>query len=76
LGALASFDAVTERVHYIVARSRHGWSVNVDADRLSEHRKVEDARRHAAMLTDKAQAAGDEASFVDLSDDPGADDPA
>lgn len=67
---------MTERVHYIVAKSRHGWSVNVDADRLSEHPKVEDARRQAAMLTDKAQQAGDPASFVDLSDETPPEDPA
>jgi hypothetical protein len=67
---------VTERVHYIVAKSRHGWSVNVDADLLSEYANVEDAREHAAMLTDRAQKAGGAASFVDLSEEPEPQDPA
>jgi hypothetical protein len=59
------------RIHYIVARSRHGWSVNVDADLLSEHEDVRDAREEAAMLAGKAREAGCEASFVDLSEEPG-----
>ena len=66
---------MTERVHYIVAKSRHGWSVNVDADRLSDHPKVEEARRQAAMLADKAGQAGDPATFVDLSEETQAEDP-
>jgi hypothetical protein len=73
---VASYDGVTEHVHYIVARSRHGWSVNVEADLLSEHENVQDARQHAAMLTDRAQQAGGQASFVDLSEEPESDDPA
>jgi hypothetical protein len=59
------------RIHYIVARSRNGWSVNVDADLLSEHEDLEDAREEAAMLADKAREAGCKASLVDLSEEPG-----
>jgi len=56
-----------ERIHFIVAKTRNGWSVNVEADRLSEHRHVEDAREEAAMLTHEASREGTAARFVDLS---------
>jgi hypothetical protein len=62
---------MSTRIHYIVARSRNGWSVNVDADLLSEHEDVRDAREEAAMLAGKAREAGCEASLVDLSEEPG-----
>jgi hypothetical protein len=60
---------MSERIHFIVAKSREGWSVNVEADRLSEHARREDARAQAEMLTEQAQKDGAAASLVDLSDD-------
>jgi len=56
-----------ELIHFIVAKTRNGWSVNVEADRLSEHRHVEDAREEAAMLTNEAAREGAAARLVDLS---------
>ena len=58
---------MSERIHFIVAKTRNGWGVNVEADRLSEHPHVEDAREEAAMLTDEAKRDGAPARFVDLS---------
>jgi hypothetical protein len=58
---------MSEFIHFIVAKTRNGWSVNVEADRLSEHRCVEDAREEAAMLTDEAERDGAAARLVDLS---------
>ena len=46
---------MSERIHFIVAKSRDSWSVNVEADRLSEHRRREDARAEAEMLTNQAE---------------------
>jgi hypothetical protein len=57
-------------IHFIVARSRHGWAVNVDADLLSEHADVRKAREEAAMLAEATRRAGSAASFVDLSSEP------
>jgi hypothetical protein len=57
-------------IHFIVARSRHGWAVNVEADLLSEHADVREAREEAAMLAADARRAGYPASFVDLSCEP------
>lgn len=56
-------------IHFIVSRSRAGWAVTVDADLLSEHEDVGEARREAALLAALAEAAGDSAAFVDLSRD-------
>jgi hypothetical protein len=61
---------MSKPIHYIVARSRNGWSVNVEADLLSEHTDVAAARRQATMLAERAKAAGVDASFVDLSEEP------
>jgi hypothetical protein len=58
---------MNDPIHFIVAKTRNGWGVNVEADRLSEHRHVEDARQQAAMLTDNAERGGAAARFVDLS---------
>jgi hypothetical protein len=53
--------------HYIVSRWRQGWAVNVDADRLSEHLDLEEARETALMLAARALDDGRAAEFVDLS---------
>jgi len=53
--------------HYIVSRSQRGWAVNVDADRLSEHLDVDEAREKALMLAARALDDGRAAEFVDLS---------
>jgi hypothetical protein len=58
---------VTERIHFIVAKSRNGWAVNVESDFLSEHQHAEGARDEAAMLADAAAREGALASLVDLS---------
>lgn len=61
---------MNDRIHFIVVRSRLGWAVNVDADRLSDHRRVESARQEAAQLAYEARQNGWEARFIDLSPDP------
>ena len=58
---------MSKRIHFIVAKSRNGWGVNVESDLLSEHKHVEEARDEAAMLTDEAERDGATARFVDLS---------
>jgi len=58
---------MSERIHFIVAKSRNGWAVNVESDLLSEHAQAEGARDEAAMLADAAQRDGALATLVDLS---------
>lgn len=53
-------------MHFIVCKSRSGWAVNVDADLLSEHETLNEARIEALMLTADAQERGCDADFVDL----------
>lgn len=53
-------------VHFIVCRSRSGWAVNADADRLSEHATLNEARIEAMMLAADAQERGCEADVIDL----------
>jgi hypothetical protein len=65
-----------DHIHFIVARSRHGWGVNVGADRLSEHPDATSAREEAAMLVEASRRSGHEASLIDLSEDEAPDDPA
>lgn len=60
---------MSEHIHFIVARCRTGWAVNVDADLLSEHSDLRAAREEARRLTDWAQSDGVNASMVDLSSD-------
>lgn len=60
---------MTEQVKFLVVRSRRGWAVNVGADRLSEYGDVEEARKDAAHLAEISREAGDDAGYVDLSDD-------
>jgi hypothetical protein len=57
-----------QTLHFIISRSRSGWAVNLDADRLSDHESVEKARECAASLSDLARQAGEQASVVDLSE--------
>ena len=57
------------QVHFIVCRSRSGWAVNVDADRLSDHASLEEARLAAQALTECALESGCSARYVDLSDE-------
>lgn len=60
---------MSERIHFIVARSRNGWAVNVEADLLSEHADVGAARAQATRLAEWARQSGWPVSFVDLSQD-------
>jgi hypothetical protein len=60
---------MAEPTHYIISRSRHGWSVSVEADRLSDHSDAASARAEARALTSKAADDGDDAVIVDLSKD-------
>jgi hypothetical protein len=62
---------MVELTHYIVSRSRHGWSVSVEADRLSDHSDAASARAEARTLTTEATDDGGEAVVVDLSRDAG-----
>ena len=54
-------------LHFIVARSRLGWSVSLESDRLCDHVSVEKARECAAAQTAMARRGGARASLVDLS---------
>lgn len=54
--------------HYIVARSRHGWAVCVEADQISEFREAADARCFAQVLARIDRQEGKMAVVVDLSD--------
>jgi len=56
-------------LHFIVSRWRGGWAVSADADRLSDHADLEDARSAAERLTRQAQLDGAAATTVDLSED-------
>jgi hypothetical protein len=60
-------SAMEPTIHFIVSRSRNGWAVNLDADRLSEHPCVEQARASAERLAEEARRCGEDASFIDLS---------
>lgn len=57
-------------LHYIITRSRSGWSVSLEADRLSDYPDPEAARAEARRLALEAAERGDEASVVDLSEPP------
>lgn len=61
--------------HYVVTRSRAGWMVAAEADRLSEHATVEDARREAHALAERDRQSGIAAEVIDLANDSGADIP-
>jgi hypothetical protein len=54
-------------LHFFVARSRLGWSVNLESDRLCDHVSAEQARECAARQAEIARREGARASFVDLS---------
>jgi hypothetical protein len=54
-------------LHFIVARSRMGWSVSLESDRLCDHMSAEKARECAAAQTELARRDGARASLVDLS---------
>lgn len=54
-------------IHFIVSRSRAGWAVNVDSDRLSEHATAEAARTCAEALAERTRQGGQAAEVVDLS---------
>ena len=58
---------MSKPIHFIVAKSRNGWAVNVESDLLSEHRHADSARSEASMLTDEAKRDGAPARLVDLS---------
>lgn len=55
-------------IHFIVARSRLGWAVNLEADRITDHVRREDARASAETLTAQARLDGEAAEVVDLSE--------
>jgi hypothetical protein len=54
-------------LHIVVARSRAGWSVTLDADRLFDHASLERAREYAAQQAAIARRDGERVSLVDLS---------
>jgi len=54
-------------LHFIVVRSRNGWAVHLESDRLCEHASVEKARACAACQAALARQVGERASLVDLS---------
>jgi hypothetical protein len=58
---------MSKLIHFIVAKCRNGWAVNVESDRLSEHRHAKGARDQAALLTHEAERHGEAARVVDLS---------
>lgn len=58
---------MSRRTHFIVAKSRKGWSVNVEADRLSDHVGAKEARAAAAKLMAATTRDGEPARLVDLS---------
>lgn len=53
--------------NYIISPSRDGWSVSRNADRLSDHERLEDAQERARWLTQLDLRAGRPAVLVDLS---------
>ncbi|MDB5439087.1 MAG: hypothetical protein JWM33_1514 [Caulobacteraceae bacterium] len=57
--------------HYIVSRSRQGWTVTAEADRLSEHTTADQARRHAEELALRDRQRGQSAEVIDLANDQG-----
>ncbi|WP_091742881.1 hypothetical protein [Phenylobacterium immobile] len=60
---------MTQRLKFLVVRSRQGWAVNAGSDRLSEHSDLEEARQEAAHRAELSREAGDDADSIDLSDD-------
>ena len=60
---------MSKPIHFIVSRSREGWAVNVESDRLSEHADVGAALAQARQLVAETRAGGDSAAVVDLSQD-------
>ena len=58
---------MTPTLHFIVARSRNGWAVNLDSDRLCEHASAEKARECAACQAELARRVGERARLIDLS---------
>jgi hypothetical protein len=58
---------MTTHTHFIVARSRNGWGVCLDADLLSEHPDAAQARNVAIRLMEEARGEGELTSLVDLS---------
>jgi len=60
---------MSNHLHFIVSRWREGWAVNADADRLSVHADLEEARREAEHLAEQARLDGAQATTVDLSED-------
>ena len=59
-------------IHFIIARSRAGWAVNVNSDRLSDHATSTAARAWAETLAQRTREAGQTAEVVDLSQHRGA----
>lgn len=54
-------------LHIIIARSRGGWSVVLESDRLCDHASPEAARACAETLAEISRREGDRARLVDLS---------
>ncbi len=59
---------MSDQLHFIVARSRLGWCVSLEADRITDHVRKEDARAAAEVLAAQAREDGEAAELVDLSD--------
>jgi hypothetical protein len=58
-----------KHINFIVSRWRGGWSVNVDADRVSDHPDLARARAAAEALNDQARRHGDSGSTLDFTKD-------
>ena len=54
-------------LQFFVVRSRLGWSVSLDADRLCDHESPETARACAIVQAELARREGERARIVDLS---------
>ena len=59
---------MSDQLHFIVARSRLGWSVNLETDRITDHLSKEEARACAEILAAQARENGEAALLVDLAD--------
>lgn len=56
-------------LHIIVARAREGWGVSVDADQVSLHKNLNEARHSAHELSDAAERVGESPVILDLSEE-------
>lgn len=57
---------MTQPIHYIISRSRYGWSVNIESDRVQDYRRHDDAREAARDMSRRSEEDGHEVSLIDL----------